>query len=210
MARLCLPSSHSTGCLLYSQWFPTVLSVLFILNLNKRNQTITAMRTLTLVIIVCGFMGSFASAASGVRIHRLSDPPLPPRSVEEMQRPSRSFSFFRRGARTRTVTSPVRRRGVPLAADRASEAPRPIPVAPKQQPIVSRTVVPAVETRPAELPVATKPVAKVPVVTTTTPVTPAPKHNVTPAPAPIARPASEQPAEMRSSRPRRRLPIAPI
>lgn len=167
------------------------------------------MRTLTLVIIVCGFMGSFASAASGVRIHRLSDPPLPPRSVEEMQRPSRSFSFFRRGARTRTVTSPVRRRGVPLAADRASEAPRPIPVAPKQQPIVSRTVVPAVETRPAEPPVATKPVAKVPVVTTA-PVAPAPKHNVTPAPAPIARPASEQPAEMRSSRPRRRLPIAPI
>ncbi len=169
------------------------------------------MRTLTLVLIACSCIGSFASAASGVRIHRLGDPPLPPRSVEEMQRPSRSFSFFRRGTRARTVTSPVRRRtSVPLAADRAPEAPRPVPVAPKQQPVVSRTVVPAVETRPAELPVATRPVAKVPVVTTTAPVTPAPKHNVTPAPAPIARPASEQPAETRSSRPRRRLPIAPI
>ena len=163
------------------------------------------MRTLVLTLITCSFLGSLASAASGVRIHRLSDPPLPPRSTEVAQRSSRSFSLFRRSSHT----APARREvAAPIAVNRTPEPPKPAPAASEQP-------------RVTALPIATRPVAKTPAVVrpaaaataaspvvTTPPV--APRHNITPAPAPIARPASEQPVAPRSNRPRRRLPIAPI
>ncbi len=148
------------------------------------------MRTLTLILLTCGFLGSLASAASGVRIHRLGDPPLPPRFMEVKQPASRGFfSFFRRSPRT-TTAAPARR-SVPIASDRTPVEPKPVLLAPKPTtpPIAAAprqprpTVLPISPPRAAEplppaptvssrpqprttvLPIATKPVvAKTPVV----------------------------------------------
>ncbi len=173
------------------------------------------MRTLPSILITGALLGGLASADSGVRIHRLSDPPLPPRGVE-MKTTSRGASIFRRGARPAPV-----RRSTPLAV--GTTAPQQVTTPPPPPAVVRPTVIPIAPkgAQPAKVvpPQQAVPVAPAPAKVVAPPATPAPipamapvagKRLVSPAPAPIARPATNQPDMPRSNRPRRRLPIAPM
>lgn len=165
----------------------------------------TPMRSIIIPLIAAGSIAGMAEASSGVRVHRLGDPPLPPRYMDTT--PS---SYYKKRATTperlmkpmQPATTPSVANGGTRAAKRLPLAPggfvpAPKPVAPAATPAPAPTQVvvappPAPAPTPAAAGVVSRPVsrysrANVPVAAPT----PAPA----PAPAPTAR--------------RTRLPLAP-
>ena len=182
----------------------------------------STMRTIILPIIAVGALSGFAEAASGVRIHRIGDPPLLPREVEaQMQRE-------RHAVRPVEQTLPVPaapdmyKPAVPIAPEQpvyvkpasASRVappppPAPRPVAAPKHPAPVPPPAAAPQQRRARLPLA--PVGFRPNAApapTPAPVA-APHHAPKPVPAPVAAPAPKRPAPVAKPAPAPVRVVAP-
>lgn len=167
----------------------------------------TPMRSIIIPLIAAGSIAGMAEASSGVRVHRLGDPPLPPRYMDTT--PS---SYYKKRATTpERLMKPVQPATTPSVANGGTRAakrlplapggfvPAPKPVAPAATPAPAPTQVvvappPAPAPTPAAAGVVSRPVsrysrANVPV------AAPTPAPAPAPTPAPTAR--------------RTRLPLAP-
>lgn len=199
--------------------------------MNRTSTHTTTMRNIILPILVAGAVTGVADAASGVRIHRLGDPPLPPRAVDTRStnpsiKPTRSVV-----KPTPTTTTSAGQNRLPLApqghapvvkgdtAAPAAPAPQPAPTpaaAGRRLPLTPAGFVPQAVQAPAPTPAPQAPAAQV-VTKQAPPIAPAPAPAAKPAPAPAPTPAAvpaAQPVQAApaapAAKPRRRLPIAPV
>ena len=181
----------------------------------------STMRHLILPLLAAGAVVGVADAASGVRIHRIGDPPLLPRYMDTKT----SSQYKKRPATPEQLVKPVPAPPATAVADPSARS-KSLPLAPEgytPSRVTQQSATPAVRGR--RLPLAPAPVAA--------PPAPAPKPVVVPTPAPepkpiappaptkkptLAPPPAPKPAVVPTApapaapaaKPRRRLPIAPI
>lgn len=194
----------------------------------------STMRNIILPLLVAGATAGMADAASGVRIHRIGDPPLPPRALDTH---SSDYYHKRLAPAARTAkpqpaapsATTAQGKRLPLAPQGFVPAAKPVPPsAPAAGPVVmNRPVsryspapqqVVAPQPLPQQQPAPAKRAGRLPLAPVGTPAAPAPAPVAAPAPAPVkpvvapapqpqAAPAAPAAAPARQ---RRRLPIAPI
>lgn len=184
------------------------------------------MRHLILPLLAAGVVAGAAQAASGVRIHRLGDPPLPPRYLDTKT----SSQYKKRPSSPDQLVKPVPAPRSTALADPSAHAKR-LPLAPEGfKPTEAQpAAAPVVRTRRLPLaPEQPKPSVSIPAPAPQKVVVPEPKPVVIPTPAPATRPALTPPVvpkpmmaapapEVKPAAPaapavkqRRRLPIAPV
>lgn len=188
----------------------------------------STMRHIILPILAAGVVAGVADAASGVRVHRIGDPPLPPRYLDTKT----SSQYKKRPATPERLAKPVPAPPSTAVADPTAHA-KSLPLAPEGFKPAEAKPAPTTVTRrlplapeharthvapPAPAPVAPvavpapapKPVVVTPASGTRPALTPPPVSKpMLPEAAPAVKPAAA-PAPAPVVKPRRRLPIAPV